>query len=161
MTSTQDQISAPADQVIGGRYRVLGPLDTGLSAQVSRAVDTKSGVEVALKVFAEGTVARPEIRERVLRAIEALAAISHPRILGPLQVEHDGSNVSYTMTLARGGSLDTRLRLRTQARRQHCVLGIVKEAAEGLSPFARARTRTRRPEAEQRPVRRRWTSSRR
>ena len=131
MTSTQDQISAPADQVIGGRYRVLGPLDTGLSAQVSRAVDTKSGVEVALKVFAEGTVARPEIRERVLRAIEALAAISHPRILGPLQVEHDGSNVSYTMTLARGGSLDTRLRLRTQVPTDR-VLGIVKEVAEGL-----------------------------
>jgi serine/threonine-protein kinase len=96
------------ERALGDRYAIEGRLGAGATAVVLLARDRKHDRQTAIKVL------RPEFAEslgteRFLREIRIVASFTHPHIL-PL---YDSGNADgllwYSMPLARGGSLRTRL----------------------------------------------------
>ncbi|MDQ5858020.1 MAG: serine/threonine protein kinase, partial [Acidobacteriota bacterium] len=65
-----------------GSYEILGPLGAGGMGEVYRARDTKLGRDVAIKVLPERLAEEPEALGRLEREARAVAALSHPNILG-------------------------------------------------------------------------------
>src|SRR5215203_3341835 len=72
-----------------GHYDILDRLGAGGMGEVYRALDTKLGRTVAIKVLPEGLVDDPERRERLLREARASAALSHPNICALFEVGGD------------------------------------------------------------------------
>ena len=72
-----------------GRFRLLNILGHGSFGSVFRAVDTRDGLEVALKVPHVATLATPELRERFL-AEARMASLDHPRIVKLREVGEAG-----------------------------------------------------------------------
>lgn len=69
-------------RVFDDRYELIQPLGSGGTAEVWRARDRKLGRDVALKILS-GPAARDEDhRRRIEREARALAAISHPNVVG-------------------------------------------------------------------------------
>src|SRR5262245_50375535 len=74
--------------------------------KVYRAVDTRLGRAVALKVIAPDMAEAPERLDRFRREAQALAALDHPNIVTVFSVEeHDGVHF-LTMQLIEGQPLD-------------------------------------------------------
>ena len=69
--STSTQVAPGAEL---GPYRIVGPLGTGGMGQVYRAVDTRLGRTVAIKISKE------RFSERLKREARAIAALNHPNI---------------------------------------------------------------------------------
>ena len=89
-----------------GHYRVLSRLGSGGMGEVFRAEDLRLGRQVALKVLPEALAADPAQLARFEREARALAALSHPNIVGIHSIEeHDGLRF-LTMELVEGTSLD-------------------------------------------------------
>ena len=65
-----------------GPYEVLSPLGAGGMGEVYRAKDPKLGRDVAIKVLPESLAKDPEALARFQVEARALAALSHPNILG-------------------------------------------------------------------------------
>src|SRR5512141_2487875 len=65
-----------------GPYEILAPLGAGGMGEVYRARDPKLGREVAVKVLPESLAKDPEALARFQVEARALAALSHPNILG-------------------------------------------------------------------------------
>jgi|GEM_PF-2742783 len=63
-----------------GPFRELSPIGAGTSGAVFRAVDSRDGAVVALKVLAPGGFASPDELVRFRREPETLARLSHPGI---------------------------------------------------------------------------------
>ena len=63
-----------------GSFEVLGPLGAGGMGEVYRALDTKLGREVAIKVLPEAFARDPARAARFEREARLLAAINHPAI---------------------------------------------------------------------------------
>ncbi len=63
-----------------GPYRDLDPLGSGASGAVFRAVDSRDGAVVALKILAPGSFATPDEVLRFRRESELLARLTHPGI---------------------------------------------------------------------------------
>jgi len=65
-----------------GPYEVVGPLGAGGMGEVFRAHDARLGRDVAIKVLPTDVAADPDRLARFEREARALAALSHPNILG-------------------------------------------------------------------------------
>jgi len=78
-----------------GPYKIEGPLGTGGMGQVFRAIDTRLGRSVALKVIPE------RFSERFEREARAISALNHPHICTLYDV---GPNY-LVMELLDGGTL--------------------------------------------------------
>jgi hypothetical protein len=74
-----------------GPYEILSPLGTGGMGEVYRGRDTKLNREVAIKILPEALAADSAARARFEREAQAVAALSHPNILGIFDfgIEHD------------------------------------------------------------------------
>ncbi|RRG17998.1 Stk1 family PASTA domain-containing Ser/Thr kinase [Weissella viridescens] len=68
------------DQVIGGRYKILGPLGEGGMANVYRAYDTILDREVALKIMRLDMRDDPIAKKRFENEIRASTELVHPNI---------------------------------------------------------------------------------
>jgi eukaryotic-like serine/threonine-protein kinase len=92
-----------------GPYEILSPLGAGGMGEVYRARDTKLDREVAIKVLPEKLAADSDSLARFEREAKAVAALSHPNILGIYDLgRHE--NVTYAaMELLRGETLRERL----------------------------------------------------
>jgi serine/threonine protein kinase/thioredoxin-like negative regulator of GroEL len=74
-----------------GPYEILSPLGAGGMGEVYRARDGRLDRDVAIKVLASASVADPNAAARMTREAKAVAAISHPNVLGIFDVgEYDG-----------------------------------------------------------------------
>jgi serine/threonine protein kinase len=96
----------------GGRYEVLAELDRAGAGRVYRAVDTRSGAEVAVKVFDLSESAGYELmRARFLREGAIALTLRHPHIVETYDTfgEDDGT-LGIVMRLVDGVSLAERLR---------------------------------------------------
>lgn len=92
-----------------GPYEILAPLGTGGMGEVYRARDTKLGREVAIKVLPERLSEKPGALARLEREARAIAALSHPNILGIFDFSrHDGVTFA-VMELLEGETLRDRL----------------------------------------------------
>src|SRR5262249_5727732 len=65
-----------------GPYEILSSLGAGGMGEVYRARDTKLGRDVAIKILPAALAADPAARTRFEREAQAVAALSHPNILG-------------------------------------------------------------------------------
>ena len=74
-----------------GPYEILAPLGAGGMGEVYRARDSRLDRNVAIKVLSSARAGDPGAAARMTREAKAVAAISHPNVLGIFDVgEHDG-----------------------------------------------------------------------
>src|SRR3989304_5279317 len=114
-----------------GPYEIVSPLGAGGMGEVYRAKDTRLDREVAIKVLPERLANDADALARFEREGKAVAALSHPNILGIHDVGHE-HGVSLVVTeLLEGETLRERLRRSAIPWRKAVEIGI--EIAEGLS----------------------------
>jgi eukaryotic-like serine/threonine-protein kinase len=92
-----------------GPYEILAPLGAGGMGEVYRARDTRLGRDVAIKVLPERLAEDSEALARFEREARAIAALSHPNILGIFDFGREGSAVFAVMELLEGSTLRDRL----------------------------------------------------
>src|SRR5262247_4113811 len=92
-----------------GRYRITGELGRGGMGVVYRAVDSRLGREVALKVLTPGPGADPELEARLRREAQAAAALTHPAICVVYEIDEADGTIFIAMELVRGRPLSSLL----------------------------------------------------
>jgi WD40 repeat protein len=92
-----------------GPYEILSPLGAGGMGEVYRARDTKLDREVAIKVLPEKFAQDAAALARFEREAKAVAALSHPNILGIYDLGRDGGATYAAMELLAGETLRQRL----------------------------------------------------
>ncbi|MGE0708211.1 MAG: serine/threonine-protein kinase [Planctomycetota bacterium] len=96
------------DQLLGGRYRVLGTLGVGGMAWVYRARDERRGDEVALKVARAGEGLA--VAHRRLRLEAHLTRVArHPHVVALRDLAWEGEEPFLVLELCPGGCLARRL----------------------------------------------------
>jgi serine/threonine protein kinase/thioredoxin-like negative regulator of GroEL len=103
---------AHSEIVIGqtlAHYRITGAIGVGGMGAVYRAIDTKLGREVALKVLPPAMAADPDRLQRFRREARAVAALNHPHIVTLYSVEEVDGTHFLTMELVEGQTLDSLL----------------------------------------------------
>ncbi len=84
------------------RYQLVGKIGSGGFADVYEALDVTLGQAVALKIVADGR----SMSGRVVREVEAAAALVHPNIVALYDWFGDGERSILVWELVRGESLD-------------------------------------------------------
>jgi non-specific serine/threonine protein kinase len=92
-----------------GPFEILAPLGAGGMGEVYRARDPKLGREVAIKVLPESVARDPEALARFKVEARALAALSHPNILGIHDFDTDHDVSFAVMELLEGETLRDKL----------------------------------------------------
>src|SRR5918994_4993920 len=101
MTRMTDQIG----RVLGGRYRLLGPVGAGASAQVYLADDVRLRRRVAVKILHAGLADDESFLRRFRAEAQAAAALSHPHIVAVYDWNGDGGTPFLVTEYLSGGSL--------------------------------------------------------
>src|SRR5205807_168893 len=114
-----------------GPYEIVAPLGAGGMGEVYRARDTRLGREVAVKVLPEPFASDPDRRARFEREARAVAAISHPNILGIHDYGTQGAVTYAVMELLEGETLHSRLDRGPLSWRE--VVEVGAAVAEGLA----------------------------
>jgi serine/threonine protein kinase len=92
-----------------GPYEIVGALGAGGMGEVYRALDTRLGRPVAVKVLGAGLAADPGARARFQREARAIAAVSHSNICALYDVGEEGGVDFLVMELLEGETLQQRL----------------------------------------------------
>ncbi|MFE9469172.1 serine/threonine-protein kinase [Streptomyces virginiae] len=95
------------DTVLGGRYRLQGPIGSGGTADVFHGVDEVLGREVAVKVFRAGT--DTVTADRFCDEARTLARLSHPALVTVYDAGRHGQGAFMVTELIRGVTLRTRM----------------------------------------------------
>ena len=90
-------------EAYGDRYRIIERIGDGGSSVVYRALDTRLGVEVALKVVHTDASREDTLRARLRTEAETMMRLSHPNILQVYAVGEDAGWIA--MDLSEQGSL--------------------------------------------------------
>jgi serine/threonine protein kinase len=98
--------SRSTHDLIGGRYRLDGPIASGGMADVWRATDLQLRREVAVKLLRATVADDKTVVERFRREARSLARLTHPNIVPVYDcVEEDDGQVALIMRLIHGKSL--------------------------------------------------------
>jgi serine/threonine-protein kinase len=92
-----------------GHYRILEKLGAGGMGEVHRALDTRLGREVAIKVLPETFARDPERIARFRREAQMLAALNHPNIAALYDLIESDDGCFLVLELAPGKTLAERL----------------------------------------------------
>lgn len=106
------EILQPGDRVGDGRYEIRALLGKGGFGHTYRALDTTTGVEVAIKALSLRSVSdwkRVELFEREARVLGTLSHPAIPRLLASFH-EENGVRCFLVEDLVPGASLDARLK---------------------------------------------------
>jgi tetratricopeptide (TPR) repeat protein len=95
-----------------GSYRIVAPLGEGGMGAVFRAVDERTGREVALKVLQPDLSDDPTFLARFQREARAAAAVRHPAIVTVHEASVSGQVAFMALELVNGGSLKDEIRRR-------------------------------------------------
>ena len=87
-------------------YRIEGEIGRGGMGVVYRAVDTRLGRAVAIKVLPVDMTGDPERQRRFLREAQSASALNHPNIVTIYEVGEDGETTFIAMELVDGTPLD-------------------------------------------------------
>jgi len=90
-------------------YRIESRLGAGGMGEVYKALDTKLGRAVAIKVLPAAMVADPTARRRLLDEARSAASLTHPHIVTIYSVDEDEGSVFIVMEFVEGKSLKERL----------------------------------------------------
>jgi hypothetical protein len=130
-TGGLDQGNALAAGQRLGPYEVLAPLGAGGMGEVYRAVDTRLGREVAVKVLGRAASTDPSRRLRFEREARLASAVSHPHVLTVFDVG-DWEGLPYVVAeLLEGETLRSHLRPGALDARQAVAFAI--QVAHGLA----------------------------
>ena len=88
-----------------GAYEIIGQLGAGAMGEVYRALDSRLGREVALKILPRDVSDDPARLERFDREARAIAALNHPHIVTIYSTEHADGVRFLTMELVKGETL--------------------------------------------------------
>ena len=92
-----------------GPYEIVSPLGAGGMGEVYRALDTRLGRHVAIKVLPEHLSTSPDLRARFEREARTLSQLNHPAICTLHDVGQDSGIDYLVMELIDGETLATRL----------------------------------------------------
>ena len=92
-----------------GRYEILCPIGAGGMGEVYRALDTRLGRVVALKVLSKALTADETRRAQLESEARAVSAISHPHICTLFDIDSDGGVPFLVMEYLAGETLEQRL----------------------------------------------------
>ena len=87
-------------------YRLEGELGRGGMGVVHRAVDTKLGRQVALKVLPAHATSDPERRRRFIQEARAASALNHPHIVTIYEIDEHEGTIFIAMEFVDGTPLD-------------------------------------------------------
>ncbi len=124
-------------RILGGRYEIVGPLSEGGMALVFRGRRTDDGRPVAIKILRDQYAHNAEFVARFEREAQAVAQLSHPRMVQIFDHGRDGDVHFIVMEFVEGEDLKTHLR-RTgplpepEARRIAAQVCDVLEYAHGM-----------------------------
>jgi serine/threonine protein kinase len=118
-------------EALGPRYRLGAELGRGGMATVYRAVDTKHGREVAVKVLDQNIGSAIGL-ERFQREIAVSSALQHPNLVPLYDSGGEDGLLFYIMPLVAGESLRQRMKRETQLPLAD-ALSIVRDVAAGLT----------------------------
>jgi serine/threonine protein kinase len=93
-----------------GRYELETELARGAIGTVWRALDTRRGDRVAVKLLLPSSAARPELVDRFLTEAELLADLDHPSIVRARDLVPADGGYALVLELVHGGDLRQRLR---------------------------------------------------
>src|SRR5207344_2968652 len=104
--------SQPSDvgRVVDGRYRLVEIIGSGGMATVHRALDTRLGRTVAVKLLRREVIADSDIAMRFRREALAATVLRHPNIVACLETGTDDGQPYLVMELIEGEDLASRLR---------------------------------------------------
>jgi serine/threonine protein kinase len=131
-----------------GPYEIVAPLGAGGMGEVYRAIDTRLGRQVAVKVLPEELGSDPERLRRFEQEARAASALNHPNILTLYDVAAPESKTPYLVTELLEGQ---NLRLVIDRQPMAAVCWTTLQIANGRRG-ARARDRAPGPQARK-PVR--------
>ena len=89
-----------------GHYRIEGEIGRGGMGVVYRAVDTKLGRPVAIKVLAQDATADADRHRRFVREAQSASALNHPNIVTIYEIGEDAGTTFIAMELVDGTPLD-------------------------------------------------------
>jgi len=92
-----------------GHYQIVSKLGAGGMGEVYRALDTKLGRDVALKVLPPALANDPVRIDRFKREARVVASLNHPHIVTLYSVEESDGIHFLTMELVEGETLDARV----------------------------------------------------
>jgi eukaryotic-like serine/threonine-protein kinase len=125
---------APSTQV--GSYRVVGPLGKGGMGEVYRAVDTRLGRDVAIKILSAEFTGDADRVARFEREARVLASLSHPAIAAIYGIEEAAGLRALVLEFIDGGTLADRLAARAVSAGRALpideVLAIARQVASAL-----------------------------
>lgn len=113
-------------------HEILEELARGGMGVVYRARQLDPLREVAIKMLLPGDTQRPDLRERFRVEVRSLAELDHPDILPLYQVGESDGRPWFSMKLANGGSLATRLRSNKQPMSPTAAASMIADLAEAV-----------------------------
>jgi Tol biopolymer transport system component len=113
-----------------GHYELRGLLGKGGMGEVYRALDTKLGREVALKILPEAFAHDANRMARFEREAQVLASLNHPNIAAIYGLEESDGTRALVMELVEGPTLAERIGGRVMSLEE--ALPIAKQIAEAL-----------------------------
>ncbi|MDX9999904.1 MAG: protein kinase [Polyangia bacterium] len=128
----RDQPAKDAEDVVGGRYRILEPLATGGMARIYRVQHLDLGKEFALKIIHTDLSEDPQTRKVFIREARVSSLLEHPNIVQVTDFGVDPRHGAYlVLEYLRGETLHDRLS-REGRLRVGSALDIALQVAEGL-----------------------------
>src|ERR1700754_242873 len=92
-----------------GPYEIVALIGSGGMGEVYRALDTKLGRDVAIKVLANRVTDDAAVRARIEREARLLASLNHPAIATIHSVEEWEGSPAIVMELVEGETLAVKL----------------------------------------------------
>lgn len=120
-----------------GRFQVKTPFASGGHAQIFLAEDlSHRGIEVVIKEIRPELIAYPAARRAVEREVEALRRLSHPHVVGIIDVIHSVNRPAVVaLEYLGGGSLAARMERGLDT---HQALVIIEDTLAGLTALHHA-----------------------